>query len=906
MHLCPSGRATLLCTLTALVAVSCSYSDYNPYCGNGRLEPDNGEVCDNAIPAGESGACPEDDCNDGDACTDDAVASGSRDTCSLICVHTSRGLADGDGCCPEGATRDDDSDCTGSLCGNGVVDNGEMCDTGIASGTGACPISCNDGLPCTTDALAGVGCLAHCDHTDVTTTSGQTADGCCPQGATSGTDIDCPASCGNGAVDLGETCDSAITTGDGACPTAADCDDHNGCTSDSVNGGGCTQRCQNELITAPSGQTIDRCCPGGANNNTDTDCPIACGNGAVESGEQCDVAIAQVLSGHCPNAAECNDNRACTDDSLAGEGTCGARCEHAQRGVSGEITDGCCPAIGSFNTDADCPAVCGNGVLEAGAGEACDTTIAAGQAGHCPASAAECDDTNACTTDGTSGTGCARACTHPAVTQCQLVDDGCCPAGCNANIDGDCSPSCGNGTVEGPPAGNETCDTEIAAGSSGACPTLASCNDNMACTADSVAGSGCNQVCVNAPINDASGDVSDGCCPPGANSTTDTDCPVVCGNDLVETGETCDTGIAVGQPGACPRLADCTDSDACTTDGLDNPGTCRAACAPHTGIVPCCGNGEVESGETCDTSIPSGQAGACPTTCNDNNPCTTDTSSGSACTASCTHTPFQPCCGDGIVTNTGELEETCDTAIAAGQPGSCERITCNDGIDCTSDAPVSAGGNACKKICPHSPINDPDGAGMPDGCCPPQSRFLQDADCNCGDGTVDATSFEQCDDANASNGDNCTNSCTLGGGMAVGSPCTMDSDCSALGSGAACVLTTTLPPLTNGVVNGYCSRLNCDPRAEDSNANGIPQNIESCPQLVSTAAPDAICVQPPGGPVGLCLSLCNLTHAQNDCRRTENGPVPGGWAYRCLPLAPTTTGVCFPRDPRSPSLPTFP
>jgi cysteine-rich repeat protein len=873
----------------------CGDEESHILCGNGQVDPGAGETCDNGISSGQPGACLP-GCDDGDACTDDAVTGGSEAACTLQCTHTPRGAVAGDGCCPAGAEGELDADCTGATCGDGEVGGSEQCDTGIAQGEpGACPpiAACDDDLPCTIDSLEGEGCQAHCEHAVVTDVSGDLSDGCCPTGVgTSETDVDCPASCGNGIVDLGETCDSGITSGDGKCPVVADCDDHVACTTDSISGGGCTERCLNQAVTQPSGNTADACCPPGGNANTDTDCQATCGNGAVEEGERCDVAIAGNLAGHCPSAGECNDQDTCTDDSLTGAGTCGARCVHAERGVSGQQEDGCCPSIGSYNTDADCPAVCGNAVLEAGAGEACDTGIPGGRAGHCPADASECNDTDACTTDGVTGTGCARQCTNASVTQCKSASDGCCPAGCNANSDADCSPSCGNGSVEG----NETCDTTIAHGQPGACPVLADCNDQMACTADALSGSGCNTVCVHAPIVDPSGTTADGCCPEGADSTTDADCPVVCGNGLVETGEKCDTAVAAGQPGACPTLASCSDADTCTTDGLTGAGTCQATCAPHAPIMPCCGNGAVEAGETCDTAIPSGANGACPQTCDDLNPCTEDASTGTACTAACTHVAITPCCGNGLV----EAGETCDTAIPSGA-GTCGAITCVDGIDCTSDTSVNAGGNACKKICPHSPIHDPGGEGTTDGCCPPQSRFGQDADCACGNGSIEAATFEQCDDGNATNDDACTSSCTTGGGLRVGSPCTMDADCSALGASARCATPGTLG-LDAGWVHGYCTRSSCDPSPDDTDADGTPQNVESCPQQDA----DALCIPAAtaGASVPLCLALCNTTHGQNDCRRVESGPVPGGWAYRCAPLggSPSTRGVCIPRDAWEPSL----
>ena len=184
---------------------------------------------------------------------------------------------------PSGANANTDADCT-AMCGNGILEPGELCDTGITAGAGACPAACDDGVACTTDALVNAGsCQAACTTTPIT--QPVNGDGCCPAGATTANDNDCLPGCGNGVVDNGETCDTAIASGPGSCPTS--CNDNMACTQDVlVNAGTCTVVCSYQPITTPANG--DGCCPSGANANNDNDCTPMCGNGVVETGEECD------------------------------------------------------------------------------------------------------------------------------------------------------------------------------------------------------------------------------------------------------------------------------------------------------------------------------------------------------------------------------------------------------------------------------------------------------------------------------------------------------------------------------------------------------------------------------------------------------------------------------------------
>ena len=186
-------------------------------CGDGVVGAD--ELCDLAIAAGQPGACPS-TCDDAVCSRDVLVAGGS---CMARCHHEPiTAAADGDGCCPPGATANSDSDCPRGACedtcGDGDLDPGETCDPGIAAGEpGACPTSCpDDGVACTRDIVDQPGtCQAACAYVPVT--EPVDGDGCCPAGANGANDRDCISVCGNAVVEPGEECDDGNNVPGDAC-----------------------------------------------------------------------------------------------------------------------------------------------------------------------------------------------------------------------------------------------------------------------------------------------------------------------------------------------------------------------------------------------------------------------------------------------------------------------------------------------------------------------------------------------------------------------------------------------------------------------------------------------------------------------------------------------------------------
>ena len=140
---------------------------------------------------------------------------------------------------------------------------------------------------------------------------------------------------------------------------------------------------------------------------------------------------------------------------------------------------------------------------------------------------------------------------------------------------------CGDGNLDP----GEVCD--------GDCPS--DCDDSDPCTTDTMTGqtNHCDVVCKHAAIIAVKS--GDGCCTKGATSRSDTDCPEVCGNGLVEASEACD--------GNCPTVKDCDDQNPCTIDVVSGV-NCDRKCThePYkenwggNGTCVCDGRGACKSG----------------------------------------------------------------------------------------------------------------------------------------------------------------------------------------------------------------------------------------------------------------------------------------------------------------------
>jgi hypothetical protein len=174
---------------------------------------------------------------------------------------------------------------------------------------------------------------------------------------------------------------------------------------------------------------------------------------------------------------------------------------------------------------------CGDGQIDDN--ERCDLGIPVGTPGSCPIT---CTTPDPCLQATLVGTACDRQCTLTPVG-CSSGDK-CCPAQCSTLNDSDCSAKCGDGIVQ--TSTGETCEIAETTSASMRCPSAADCHDTDACTADTLTGSAenCNAACTHTPITTPWN--NDGCCPPGANANSDSDCTARCGNGVKEATEACD------------------------------------------------------------------------------------------------------------------------------------------------------------------------------------------------------------------------------------------------------------------------------------------------------------------------------------------------------------------------------
>ncbi len=417
-------------------------------CGNGAVE--GLEQCDDGAKNGTAG----------DSCTSDCTwvcaSDGGQPSCNTGDICTGAGTCTAQHTCVTGAAPEAGTSCgTGmicrnmtcamAVCGDGIVTSPEECDDGSKNGTAGdgCNSSCmwvclatvpaRDCVP--TDPCAGQGT---CTAMHTCTAGTPEGDGTPCGGGTDGGVADAAAGsvckggmcvspmCGDGVVEAGEQCDFgsgngpgtgceanctfSCTTSPNSCVTTDLCAGTNTCTAFTSTNSSPGQKCQ--LGTPPPNGTA--CMNGGMCQNGVCQTAL-CGNGVVDTGEQCDWGTANNITGSgcnpdctfsctlapsdsCPGSAACSANpEVCTVVSGPGSvsstdkghkcdpGTVLAQCAMCGGGdiCVGNVCkahvcgDGCltppetCDPPNGTTCDSNCQSiVCGNGIQQGS--EQCD------------------------------------------------------------------------------------------------------------------------------------------------------------------------------------------------------------------------------------------------------------------------------------------------------------------------------------------------------------------------------------------------------------------------------------------------------------------------------------------------------------------------------------------------------
>ncbi len=378
------------CDSHGMDSTTCDFDCTLSVCGDGHTNMAAGEACDDGAANGTASSANH--CNQFcqfNGCGDGLVEPGEQ------CDAGSGGVKKDSAAC--------NSNCTFARCGDGVLNKaaGEDCDDGAANGTAASPSHCNQfchvnscgngilepGEQCDdgTDSMgnnnnhAGARCNASCqinvcgDH-DIL----QGVEACDDGGVdTANCDSDCTKPvCGDKHTNMaaGETCDDGAANG----TAASNCDSF--CKSN---------LCGNGIVDVGAGEE----CDAGSNGNRaesaqcNSDCTFArCGDGKINhaAGETCDnidpVTKASLNGVPCdygdPLCTRCNAT--CTGNISPGGPFCGD-------GLT-QTNEGCDPTTGPATTlpsllaradsatcDIDCtPVACGDGHVNAVAGEKCD------------------------------------------------------------------------------------------------------------------------------------------------------------------------------------------------------------------------------------------------------------------------------------------------------------------------------------------------------------------------------------------------------------------------------------------------------------------------------------------------------------------------------------------------------
>jgi cysteine-rich repeat protein len=507
-------------------------------CGNAYIDEPLGETCDDGNSSNGDGCsadCRSDetcgntvvDLGVGEVCDDGNTIDG--DGCSADCrtgPTCGDGIPHGGEACDDGNTEGGDgcsADCrSDETCGNTVTDPGEECDDGNDDGGDGCSEDCAiercgngaiEGAEACDDGnvIDGDGCEGDCTFTCTTAAECDDAMPCngaetcggahvCGAGTPPSPGTDCgggmvcrggacvaPA-CGNMIREASEQCDDGDSEdGDGcdndctfSCTADPGCNDGNACNG--------TETCNlaSHACTNPMDLADGTGCGGGMVCRGGSCVASACGNRIVEAPEQCDDGNMVEGDGcdndctfSCTVAADCADANPCN-----GPETCNAGMHRCQAGTPPAAGSACDRDMNPMTRDicrtGMCLASrCGDGFVDAGAGESCE--------------------------DGNmvNGDGCDNDCTY----SCAVAAD--CTDGLPCNGTESCNTTSHRCTAGAPPANGTACDRDMMPATRDICLTsscvLSRCGDGFrdtgamppeACDDGNViAGDGCEPTC---------------------------------------------------------------------------------------------------------------------------------------------------------------------------------------------------------------------------------------------------------------------------------------------------------------------------------------------------------------------------------------------------------------------------
>ncbi len=433
---------------------------------------------------------------------------------------------------------------------------------------------------------------------------------------------------------------------------------------------------------------------------------------AACAGVTCDPGVPCTPAGLCEGAEpECRSDAQCVDTIDCTRDTCSAGlCVH-------QPDDTLCPTGEVCHLMGGCAAPCaGDAECIQRDGVFCNGAETCVSERCMPATAAPCEDSDACTTDTCDEA--SGSCTNePRVDACEIGTSRACTSVCNTEGTQTCAPDCAWTACMAPAelcnGADEDCDGQLdedfdcTQNALGACTTSCGTTGSQMCSDTCVAGS-CSppaEVC-NGADDDCNGTCDDAAGAECCRDTTET-CTTGCGSTGMRLcGPTCVYGTCQPPAETCNGMDDdcngqCDETSLCCANTM---GACITSCG-SMGVQPCdsgcnpgqcmflpdtCNGVDDDCDGTCDNGVGleccAGLPASCATSCDPPGAQTGTQACSSACTrqGSCVE-PAEDCTNardDDCDSRADCLDSDCSTSAAC--MGMC--------VECTNSTPITAPG----------------------------------------------------------------------------------------------------------------------------------------------------------------------------------------------------------------------